>query len=126
MVVLCACQRQEFYIHMCLHPRSPLASGAKLNSQPRCITEPPTSFKVGKAADRHTRSVTSYEFSLPHSLLRKLSPRSPPHRSAREREDSCETGVSSQEHLQMFKYHSIHQKLADSCQLQNSSGLLLL
>lgn len=111
-------QRQEFCIQTCLHTRSPMTSGAHLNNQPRCITEPPTPVKSSKTEERHTHSVTSYEFSLPRSLLRKLSPQSPPHSSARKREDSCESSVRSQEHLQMFKYLSIHQKLPDSCQLQ--------
>lgn len=42
---------------------------------------------------RETDPVTSYELSLPHFLLRKLSPQSPPHKSAREREDSCEIRI---------------------------------
>lgn len=67
---------------------------------------------------RATYPITSYEFSLPHFLLRKLSPQSPPHKSAREREDSCEIRIRPQEHLQMFQYLYAHQKLADSCQLQ--------
>lgn len=116
-VVLCAWQRQELCIHMCLHPGNPTARGASLNNRPRCVTEPLTPLRRAKLKTE-THSVTSYEFSLPHSLLRKLSPQSPPHSSAREREDSCEISVRSQEHLQMFKHPSIHQKLADSCQLR--------
>lgn len=30
----------EFCIHMWLHPRRPLISGAKLSKQPRCVTGP--------------------------------------------------------------------------------------
>lgn len=127
-VVLCAWQRQEFCIHLCLHSGSPLPSGAKLNKQLRCITGPPNPFKKCKAEHpphTHTHSVTSYELSLPHSLLRKLSPQSPPHSSARERR-------------QLWN-HSQKPKISADVQISfctpetgrllptaNSSGLLLL
>lgn len=114
---LCLAEAGVLHSHV-LTRKKPTDKRVKVEQSAKGITEPPTLFKKGKAEDRHTHSVTSYEFSLPDSLLKKLSPQSPPHSSAREREDSCETSVRSQEHLQMFKYLPVQQKLADFCQLQ--------
>lgn len=120
-VVLRAWQRQEFCIHLCLHSGSPLPSGAKLNKQLRCITGPPNPFKKCKAEHPPTPP-TPILLPLMNSLFHILCWESfhlEVHPTALpEREDSCEITVRSQKYLQMFKYLSVHQKLADSCQLQ--------
>lgn len=99
---LCLAEAGVLHSHMLNKLKKPTDKWNKGEWATTLIVIPPFFIRAQLKAYRNTCAVTSCEFSLPNSLLKKLSPRSPPHSSARERGQ-----LWNKPHLQTFKHLSV-------------------